>query len=239
MLGLVPTFLSMVFIVAVEAKSTDSSRPFCFFSRPMALGSGVMSGLDGKSPALILAEKYQNSSALIQEAYPGYAGSVILQYPSFREQLKNVSAVIALDLFYWDQVACGEPGWDEKNRKAINTLFQSTVEKNIPLVIGNIAKQSVFPRAKVQQPCADQINRRIQERCNARPEKCLIIDLEALSRKIEKKFNDSLSNLNVREANQLIREQITRDGIHPRNRSAAIMAESLDALMRESRLVCR
>jgi hypothetical protein len=164
---------------------------------------------------------------------------VILSYPSVRQQLKNASSVIALDLFYWDQVSCGEPGWDEKNRKTIDSLFHSIVEKNIPLIIGNIAKQSVFPRAKVQQPCAEQINRRIKERCDAHPAQCLLVDLEALSKKIEKKFDDALSNLNAREANQLIREKITRDGIHPRTEAAVLMANAIEDAVKESKLECR
>lgn len=236
---LVFSIATILIALPSDAKSTDHPNPFCFFQNPMALGAGLSSGLDGKSPVQFLAEKYRRGDQLIQEAYAGSAGHVILGYPSFRKQLHKTSAVIALDLFYWDQVACGEPGWDERNQKAIDQLYALTVNRGIPLVIGNISRQSVFPKFKIHQPCAELINQRLKERCEAVPQKCLIIDMNQLSRKIEEHFAQKLSTLDARETNIYTRGKITRDGIHPRTEAGEVIAGAVESWMRESRLSCR
>ena len=232
--------ISIVLVaLTAEAKSPDKTKPVCFFSNPMAAGAGISSGLDGKSHVDFLAERAKPGNRSIQEAYPGYAGNVIIDYKSFNENSKKTSAVFALDLFYWDQFACIESGWDARNAAAIDKLFKLTVKRGIPLIIGNIAKQSAFPKAKVQGACAEVINQRIKERCDEVPTRCLLIDNALISKKVEDRYASTLAALEPKERNQFIREKITRDGIHPRSEASEVMADAIEEVIKDSRLECR
>jgi hypothetical protein len=133
---------SMIFVaIPVEAKKPEQERPFCLMKRPMVTGAGFSSGIDGKSFIHPLAEFYGTQDKIIQEAYPGNEGKVVVQYPSFRRNVKKASIVLALDFFYWDQAGCRDPEMKKKNEQAIDALFGSTVEKGIPLVVAKLVPQ--------------------------------------------------------------------------------------------------
>ena len=232
---------SMIFVaVQAEAKTPEQERPFCLMKRPMITGAGFSSGIDGKSYIHPLAEHYGTQDKIIQEAYPGNEGKVVVQYSSFRRNVKKASIVLALDFFYWDQAGCRDLEIKKKNEEAIDALFGSTVEKGIPLVVAKLVpRQSYFYHLRAENDCLEAINAKLKARCDPEPEKCLLIDPTEISRRIERTFEPKLKVLDEKERNLFIRAKITRDGIHPRTEAYEVIAKYMEEALRLSRLQCR
>jgi hypothetical protein len=232
---------SMIFVaIPVEAKKPEQERPFCLMKRPMVTGAGFSSGIDGKSFIHPLAEFYGTQDKIIQEAYPGNEGKVVVQYPSFRRNVKKASIVLALDFFYWDQAGCRDPEMKKKNEQAIDALFGSTVEKGIPLVVAKLVpRQSYFYHLRAENDCLEALNVKLKARCDPEPEKCLLIDPSEITRRIERTFEPKLKALDEKERNLFIRAKITRDGIHPRTEAYEVIAKYMEEALRLSRLQCR
>lgn len=232
---------SMIFVaVPSEAKKPESERPHCLMKRPMVTGAGFSSGIDGISYIHPLAEHYGTQDRVIQEAYPGNEGKVVVQYPSFRRNVKKASIVLALDFFYWDQAGCRDPEIKKKNEAAIEELFKRTVEEGIPLVIAKLVpRQSYFYHLRAENECLEAINAKLKALCDHEPEKCLLIDPTEITRRIERTFEPKLKALDEKERNLLIRAKITRDGIHPRTEAYEVIAKYMEEALRLSRLQCR
>jgi len=231
---------SMIFVaVPAEAKSPESDRPFCLMKRPMITGAGFSSGIDGKSFIHPLAEFYGTQDKIIQEAYPGNEGKVVVQYPSFRRNAKKASIVLALDFFYWDQAGCRDVEIRKKNDEAIETLFARTVKEGVPLVIAKLVpRQSYFYHLR-ENDCLEAINAKLKALCDPEPEKCLLIDPTEITKRIERTFEPALKSMDEKDRHLFIRAKITRDGIHPRTEAYVVIAKYMEEALRLSRLQCR
>ena len=213
---------------------------------PLITGASVSAGLDGVSFGEQLAKKYHSQQKVRFETYPGTKGESIIEYPTFSAHVQRASVVIALDFFYWDQLACDDPEWKsntenpfEKNiDKAITALFQESAAKGIPLVIGNLSPaQGPFENIKYEADCAAIINQKVKENCDQYPDKCLIIDVSDMAKFISDHFAPRLK-LIADQANKdkYAREYITRDGIHPRTDAYGIIGKYLERMMKDSLL---
>jgi hypothetical protein len=234
-------FASMIFVVCPAlAKKPDPDHPFCLMKRPMITGSGFSSGLDGASYIHPLAEHYGTQKQILQEAYPGTEGKVVVTYPSFHRNVKKASIVLALDFFYWDQAGCRDSNVKKQNDDAIDDLFEKTVDQGIPLVIARLVpRQTYFYHLRSENECLEAINAKLKQRCDPHPEKCLLIDPTEINRRIERSFEPKLKELDEKERNLFIRAKITRDGIHPRTEAYEVIAKYMEEALRLSRLQCR
>ncbi len=233
--------IAMVFVVpSVEAKPAKKEAPLCFLEIPMITGAGFSSGLDGESYIEHLTEKTSTQKNVIHEAYPGNEGKVILTYRSFHRNLKKASSVFALDFFYWDQLGCEDPSRKKQNEEAVTLLFEKTAAAGIPLIVGNlVGKQPYFTHLKDETPCTQAINAHLKKQCDQYPDRCLLIDLNEIGRKLERYYHPKIKEMSERDQNLFIRAKITRDGIHPRTEAYEVIATYMEEALKLSRLQCR
>lgn len=210
----------------------------CMMSHPMVTGASISAGLDGFSFAEQLATKYGAQKRLIREAYPGVAGSEVITYPSFERGVHAASFVMALDFFYWDQFKCEEG--ETQALKTVDQLFEKTVKKGIPLVVGLLGKgEGAFHKIRFDSKCGGAINQRLKQSCAESPNKCLLVNMGDLLKRMDEHYSPKVAGKSVQEKKEYAKEHITRDGVHPRTDAYSVMAEFLDQIIKASSLECK
>jgi len=223
-------------LLFVNASAFAADHMGCLMKQMMITGASVSAGQDGYSFGDQLAVKYHSEKELIRNTHPGKSGAEVISLPNFREQAKKASLVLALDFFYWDQFHCDET----KLSLTIDTLFQDTAKRGIPLAVGNIVPtQEPFSRMKYDESCAKLINQKLKAACDLHPKKCLLVDNEEVAKAINRHFRSELQGLSATDRSKYIQDHITRDGLHPRTDAYQVMTEYLDHLLQKSALECR
>jgi len=154
-----------------EVETKVSSKLAQVLHRPLIIGASVSGDYLTASPGKRLALRYTSAEQIKVIALKGYPGREILKSVN-ESTLKDRTAVIAMDLFFWDSVKGSVP----ESLKALQKLIDLAAKNKIPLVIGEIPEFS--PQF---QPHAEILNKRIHELCKNSSE-CRILPLNHLLR---------------------------------------------------------
>ncbi len=104
---------------------------------------------------------------------------------------------------------------------------------------GDSLRQVVNLKQGIKQEDAKRINQKIKANCDENPKKCLVVDNDELAKYVSDHFAVKMAGLVGVERIDYAKTHITRDGIHPRTDSYAVIADFLDQKIRESKLECK
>jgi len=141
--------------------------------RPLIVGASISGDYLTQSPGKLLALRFTETEKINVIAAKGMPGRDIMKQVS-KLSLKDRSAVIGVDLFFWDSFA---PNTHE-TLKAVDKIVNLAVEKNIPLVLGEVPL--LMPSRQASLPT---INDKILEACK-KYSQCYMLPLNSIFRKV-------------------------------------------------------
>lgn len=157
----------------ISAVAFESSYLHQVMERPLILGASVSGDHFTPSPGKRLALRSTSLEKIKVLSFKGYPGREILMSVN-ESTLRDCTAVVALDLFFWDSVKGSVP----ESLKALHKLADLTAQKKIPLIIGEIPTFSA-----TFQPHADILNKRLYEMSSQAPH-CRVLPLNQLLRQV-------------------------------------------------------
>ena len=144
--------------------------PF-LLKRPLIVGASVSADHKSQSPGKRLSLRYTSADQIVTIAHGGKPGKdVLASMPT--SFLKDRTAVIAVDLFFWDSTL-GSP---TASIAALKKLVDQVKKQNLPIVLGEIPE--LLPGRQSQR---SRLNSELQNAC-ASYDKCRLmpfIDLHA------------------------------------------------------------
>jgi hypothetical protein len=143
--------------------------------RPLITGASISADRLTTSPGKRLALRYTKSDQIQTVAFGGRTGKEIIKALS-PGALKDRTAVLAVDLFFWDSIL-PQAG---PSIEALHHLIDQVKEKNIPIVLGEIPE--LLPG---HQPSRGQLNAAIKEASKSY-DKCYVMPFSRLFSKIKK-----------------------------------------------------
>lgn len=140
--------------------------------RPLIVGASVSADHLSPSPGKILALRYTDAKDVKVIAKGGTMGREVLKSVS-ENMMKDRSAIIGLDLFFWDSFSPSP----QESLYAVDKIVDLASRKNIPLVLGEVPALVPF-----RQMSLGVINNKIKEVCK-KYSQCKILPLNALLQK--------------------------------------------------------
>jgi hypothetical protein len=131
----------------------------------------VSNGFLADSPGQILAQRYSQEGNVRKIAFNGSPAVKTLAVTN-GESFADRTAVIAVDLFFWDSVQQNA----EHSLKVMRRLFAEVRARNIPLVVGDIPQ--ILPAF---QPQAALLNHELRSLCE-RSRNCSILPLDQMAK---------------------------------------------------------
>lgn len=214
-----PAALALLLCAAVvRAQGDPDARARELFARPLIIGASVSASFRAPSPGHLLAQRFGGSA--LSRAVPGAAGALQVARLDPAEAAA-ASAVVGLDLFFWDSRRdCGA------GLAAVDGLFRKTGAT--PVVLGNIPSFGL-PEAGDGSSCREQLNARLAAACSAAPD-CALLDFDALWRRAV--------SPGIEHGGRLLHlGDLLADGLHLGPDGSAAAAESLLRLLRGPRPV--
>lgn len=184
----------------------DFRRHDCVLAKPyLVTGASVSTGKWGVSPIDVLKHGHPDLGEETNIAAASSKSSHAISRIRDADP-DEVSAIFALDLFFWD--AQRSAGGCSDSVKNAQTLLNKASEMQV--IVGNVPQTN---------PCAQAINRTL-DRCRDLPG-CTLIDLASLQRKLEKE-----GCLKV-EATCFTEKELRPDGLHFGATGAQVFAEEI------------
>lgn len=160
------------FITTAALAGTPYFKLEEIFKAPLIVGASVSADYQTQSPGKRLALRYTEEKNIHVMAQRGKPGKEVLQNLKM-ESLKDRTAIVGLDLFFWDSFN-GSP---MESLKAMEKLFKMAKSKNIPLVLGEVPELVPF-----YQKSVFAINDKMKELCQDYSS-CKILPLNQILRK--------------------------------------------------------
>ncbi len=160
-------------LTSIAHAKSDSSQVKKILQRPLIIGASVSGDFLTPSPGKRLALNYTSHDQIRVIARNGKPAREVLKAVD-ELVLKDRTAVIGVDLFFWDSFGGSLP----ESLKSLERIQEMSAKLNLPLVLGEVPQLS--PQF---QPHAASINKRMHELCKAE-RNCKILPLNSLLRKV-------------------------------------------------------
>lgn len=193
----------------IEASSLDQK-----LKTPLIIGASVSQGFLAESPGKLLARRYTDVKNIRTIAFNGHSSiDVLRRVPS--ESFADRSAVIAVDLFFWDSLRDSP----EASLAGMRRLFEEVRTRKIPLVVGDIP--NLLPS---RQPQAAKLNQEMRKLCSQTPD-CSILSLDSMARKLlQTGYLDY-------EGRRFGIAELVPDGLHISPTASAYLADQIAGLL--------
>ncbi len=146
--------VNFIFLVA-EASQAQEKKVNEIFKKPLIVGASVSGDYQTSSPGKRLALRYTRDRDIKVIAQNGKSGKEVLKsVPD--HQLKDRSAIIGIDLFFWDSFQSSP----KESLEAMEKLVTQSKAQGIPLVLGEIPE--LVPHYQKSGPA---LNKRMRELC--------------------------------------------------------------------------
>lgn len=200
-------YLALVLCAASQAWAYDLAK---ILERPLISGASMSADWGSTSPGKRLAQQYSRDIETV--ATPGASSLSI--WGELKEAIDGRSAVIALDLFFWDTRRA------TPDTQVLKALLKKAAERNLPLVLGDVPE--VF---RGQQPGRAAMNEALRAQCAAYAH-CRLFSLDAVYRKLNQDHGLTI------DGRFYGRDELLPDGIHPGDVASREIANRLAALLR-------
>ncbi len=189
--------MSLNFTTPNYAVALEPIEPSVALAKPLIVGASVSAGFKAQSPGKNLALRYTTEDHVKTVAFNGKPAKEVLQQVNART-LENRSAVIGLDLFFWDSVH-PQP---KESIEALHLLVNRAARKNIPLILGDVPELLAG-----FQPGRPALNAALRETCK-HFKNCRIVPLDQLLRKV---LADGFLSYHGK---RYVLEDLVPDGLH-------------------------
>ncbi len=139
-----------------EASPAQEKKVNEIFKKPLIVGASVSGDYQTASPGKRLALRYTRERDIRVIAQNGKPGKEVLKTVS-DEHLKDRSAIIGIDLFFWDSFQ-NSP---KESLDAMEKLFTKSKAHSLPLVLGEIPE--LMPQ---YQKSGAALNKRMRQLCS-------------------------------------------------------------------------
>lgn len=200
----------------------------------------------GESPAKLLTKYYSrgNIAANLSATYGYPVGfqqidTILRKQPGL---LDDASAVIGIDLFYWDAA------WEycDHTIPRINALIQNLRHRKIPLILGTVPLENPelvtwnylgSLREYIWTPpeanCVRKINSLLQSNCKA-DRGCFLLDLHGIIENL-----NSTGSLQMRNGRKFSLTQVRPDGVHVSSYGSEFLVQEIIKSLQQSPHLCR
>lgn len=200
-----------VLVLSLFAASVANAYDLAkILERPLIAGASMSADWGATSPGKRLAQKYSRDIDTV--ATPGASSLSI--WGELQGSLDGRTAVIALDLFFWDTRRASP------STTVLQALLKKASERNMPVVLGDVPE--IF---RGQQPGRAAMNEAIRSKCAAYAH-CRLFSLDALYRKMNQERGMTI------DGRFYGRDELLPDGIHPGDVASREIANRLGALLR-------
>lgn len=209
-------FTSLLALLTLGCQSTSPTEPTAdlspIFAKTLIVGASISANYnDVTSPGLKLAEKFQAASAADRVARNGARSSEILSQIESKD-LKAYSAIVAIDLFFWDSAEVG----CDNGISNVQKVVQWTANAETRLILGDVPRLEKLPL----QPCRNSLNAKLEDECRE-SKKCYLIGLNRLYDKLDSKGSiDFLGR-------SWTKPELLPDGLHLSPTGADYVAEEI------------
>lgn len=184
------------------------------FKRPLIMGASISADWATISPGKRLALRYTTPDQIKTEAYGGRPGKDILGLMP-ADSLKDRTAVVAIDLFFWDSTLP-----DSKiSLQAFRNLMEQVKKQNIPIVLGEVPE--LIPG---YQPRAAEINKVLKQAC-LDYDKCYLMPFIKLHQQIKREHSLTISG------RRYSFKELVPDGLHIGDKVGDYLAEMMQDLL--------
>lgn len=163
----------LVTSISLMAPPAFALDPSAVLRNPLITGASVSADRGTPSPGRRLSLRYTGPENIHTIAYGGRLGRETLKQVT-EKTLVDRSAVLAIDLFFWDSALANV----DESVASLRRLARQTAAKNIPLILGEIPE--LLPG---RQPSLRRLNREINEACALNP-RCRVVPFEGMLKKV-------------------------------------------------------
>lgn len=193
------------------AQAPDESRARALFSRPLIIGASVSAGARAESPGHLLARRFGGTART--HAWPGATGAALLTGLADAD-MRGASAVVGLDLFFWDaRRDCGQ------GLAAVDAFFARAAAAPVPVIVGNIPPLGMLAAPPDASACRERLNAAIAAAC-ASSSGCVLLDLAAF-------YAEAAASGVVLDGRRLGLRELLPDGLHPNADGSRAIAQRL------------
>lgn len=183
-------------------------------SKTLVVGASVSAAPVEKNPAKRFLREHGFLNGAFTHAFSGHPGAKVLGQLR-KSMLDGVSAVIAVDLMFWDSVfGLGDP---LESKAFLRGFLNEVKSRGLPIILGNI------PRFHDLQVHRDDLNEAIAKEVG-RYEKARLLELDRLFLEVSK------SGLEFQGRRYSLRELLP-DGLHPSPAAAEGIAREIKKLV--------
>lgn len=141
--------------------------------KPLIIGASVSAGYGTPSPGKRLALRYTTDANVRTIAQNGKPGKEVLRSISAKS-LEDRTAIIGLDLFFWDSTHASA----KVSIEALRSLVALAKKQNLPLVLGEIP--GLLPS---HQPSREALNLEMAQACRTY-DRCVLLPLDEILHKV-------------------------------------------------------
>lgn len=181
--------------------------------RPLIVGASVSADHLSPSPGKVLALRYTDAKDIKVIARGGTLGREVVKYVS-ESTMKDRSAIIGLDLFFWDSFSSAPL----ESLQAVDKIVDFASQKNIPIVLGEVPALIPF-----RQNSLGVINKKIKEACQKYAQ-CKILPLNALLQKT------LLDGYILQGGKKHTLDSLIPDGLHIARPASEYLADQIQSL---------
>lgn len=199
--------------VVAEAKASTNSIK-SVLQRPLVIGASVSGDYFTASPGKRLSLRYTEADQIVVMARNGKPAREVLKALD-EDKLKGRTAIIGLDLFFWDSFG----GSLSESLSSLEKLRKLAAEKKLPLILGEIPLLS--PQL---QPHASNLNKRIHEICKG-DTGCKVLPLNSMLKQV------ILKGHIIHRGERFSLDKLLPDGLHIAEPASEYLADRLAELI--------
>lgn len=192
------------------------------FERPLILGASVSANYLAESPGLKLAKRYWTAKQQIaSRARSGAKGRDQVKGLGAAD-LRGYSAIIGVDLFYWDgrDLAYRWSDYFEDtcapSVQAAKRFLLAAPAAKVPTVLGNIP---------LGNSCAKKLNEVLAQNCRA-GNRCYVLDLASILSRLQR-----ARGLDYQGKHYALKELLP-DGLHVSDVASSYLADQIDLILK-------